>query len=132
MYPSSHHIHKTTSTDTSHFIQARICHTAYKHGYVTLHTNPECHASQRPNLPQFIATQPAIRDACFQNLINRPKIRRLHLPQDHIHTGHHKLCRPLCILTRKNQFASKKRLSYLSAKFPFQPQQVADSSSPEQ
>lgn len=82
---------------------------------ITLHTNTECHASQRPNLLQFIATQPAMRDAWFQNLLNRPILRRHHLPQYHIHTGHHKLCRPLCILTQKNQFASKKRPSYLSA-----------------
>ena len=83
----------------------------HKHGYVTRTR----HTSQRPNLPQFIATQPAIRDACFQNLLSHPKNHRLRLPLNHIHTGHHKLCLPLCILTQKNQFASKKRPSYLSA-----------------
>lgn len=43
----------------------------HKHGHVTLHS--------------------------FLNLLSRPKIRRLRLPLNHIHTGHHKLCRPLYI-----------------------------------
>lgn len=100
--PRTRNVTPHTSTDTSHFTQARN---------VTLHANTECHASQRPNLLQFIAT----RDACFLNLLSHPKNHRLRLPLNHIHTGHHKLCRPLCILTQKNQFASKKRPSYLSA-----------------
>lgn len=82
----------------SRFIQARIRHTSYKHG-----------------MSHFTASQPAAVHSHTRRLPNRPKIRRHHLPQYHIHTGHHKLCRPLCILTRKNQFASKKRLSHLSA-----------------
>lgn len=62
----------------SHFIQTRN---------VTLHTNTECHASQRPNLLQFIAT----RDAYFLNLLSRPKILLLQLLLSQPHTRHHKL-----------------------------------------
>lgn len=42
----------------------------HKHGYVTLHS--------------------------FLNLLSQPIYSRHHLPQYHIHTGHHKLCLPLC------------------------------------